>query len=290
MQGRIIKGIGGFYNVLLEGGTIVTCKARGRFRNEGVTPMVGDQVEVSFHETGFAAMDDILPRKNALLRPPVANIDLLVIVLSASIPKPDFLLADKLLIQAKTLQIEPLLVLNKMDSAKPEITDEFLRDYAAFHNLLASSATGEGIDALKQSLTNRVSCFAGQSAVGKSSLLNALFPELALETGGLAKKTDRGKHTTRQAELWPYLGGAVLDTPGFSLFEMSELEQSALDASYPEFAGVTSECRFAGCRHVAEPDCAVKALLQTGNLSQGRYARYIEIQAEIEDKRKHRYD
>ena len=290
MQGRIIKGIGGFYNVLLEGGTIVTCKARGRFRNEGVTPMVGDQVEVSFHETGFAAMDDILPRKNALLRPPVANIDLLVIVLSASIPKPDFLLADKLLIQAKTLQIEPLLVLNKMDSAKPEITDEFLRDYAAFHTLLASSATGEGIDALKQALTNRVSCFAGQSAVGKSSLLNALFPELALETGGLAKKTDRGKHTTRQAELWPYLGGAVLDTPGFSLFEMSELEQSALDASYPEFAGVTSECRFTGCRHVAEPDCAVKALLQTGKLSQGRYARYIEIQAEIEDKRKHRYD
>lgn len=290
MQGRIIKGIGGFYNVLLEGGTIVTCKARGRFRNEGVTPMVGDQVEVSFHETGFAAMDDILPRKNALLRPPVANIDLLVIVLSASIPKPDFLLADKLLIQAKTLQIEPLLVLNKMDSAKPEITDEFLRDYAAFQTLLASSATGEGIDALKQALTNRVSCFAGQSAVGKSSLLNALFPELALETGGLAKKTDRGKHTTRQAELWPYLGGAVLDTPGFSLFEMSELEQSALDASYPEFAGVTSECRFAGCRHVAEPDCAVKALLQTGELSQDRYARYIEIQAEIEDKRKHRYD
>lgn len=290
MQGRIIKGIGGFYNVLLEGGTIVTCKARGRFRNEGVTPMVGDQVEVSFHETGFAAMDDILPRKNALLRPPVANIDLLVIVLSASIPKPDFLLADKLLIQAKTLQIEPLLVLNKIDSAKPEITDEFLRDYAAFHTLLASSATGEGIDALKQALTNRVSCFAGQSAVGKSSLLNALFPELALETGGLAKKTDRGKHTTRQAELWPYLGGAVLDTPGFSLFEMSELEQSALDASYPEFAGVTSECRFAGCRHVAEPDCAVKALLQAGKLSQCRYARYIEIQAEIEDKRKHRYD
>ena len=290
MQGRIIKGIGGFYNVLLEGGTIVTCKARGRFRNEGVTPMVGDQVEVSFHETGFAAMDDILPRKNALLRPPVANIDLLVIVLSASIPKPDFLLADKLLIQAKTLQIEPLLVLNKMDSAKQEITDEFLRDYAAFHTLLASSATGEGIDALKQALTNRVSCFAGQSAVGKSSLLNALFPELALETGGLAKKTDRGKHTTRQAELWPYLGGAVLDTPGFSLFEMSELEQSALDASYPEFAGVTSECRFTGCRHVAEPDCAVKALLSQGKLSKGRYERYLEIQKEIEEKRKHKYD
>lgn len=290
MQGRIIKGIGGFYTVLLEGGDTITCKARGRFRNEGVTPMVGDLVEISLHETGFAAMDDILPRKNALLRPPVSNIDLLVIVLSASIPKPDFLLADKLLIQAQTLHIEPLLILNKMDTAKPEIAEEFSRDYAAFHTLLASSANGYGIDALKEALTNRVSCFAGQSAVGKSSLLNALFPELSLETGGLAKKTDRGKHTTRQAELWPYLGGAVLDTPGFSLFEMSELDQDAMNASYPEFTGVTSECRFAGCRHIAEPDCAVKALLKNGKLSQGRYARYCEIQTEIDEKRKHRYD
>ena len=132
MQGRIIKGIGGFYDVLLNGGETVTCKARGRFRNEGLTPMVGDLVEISLHETGFAAIDDILPRKNALLRPPVANIDLLVIVLAASIPKPDFLLVDKLLIQAYTLRIEPLLVLNKMDSAKTEIAEEFARDYAAF--------------------------------------------------------------------------------------------------------------------------------------------------------------
>ena len=290
MQGRIIKGIGGFYDVLLSGGETVTCKARGRFRNEGLTPMVGDLVEISLHETGFAAMDDILPRKNALLRPPVANIDLLVIVLAASIPKPDFLLVDKLLIQAYTLRIEPLLVLNKMDSAKAEITEEFLRDYAAFRTLLVSSATCEGIDALKEALTNRVSCFAGQSAVGKSSLLNALFPELSLETGELAKKTDRGKHTTRQAELWPYLGGAVLDTPGFSLFEMSALEQDTLNASYPEFADVSADCRFAGCRHNAEPDCAVKALLNCGKLSQARYTRYLEIQTEIDDKRKHRYD
>jgi len=290
MVGRIIKGIGGFYTVLLEGGETVTCKARGRFRNEGVTPMVGDLVEISLHETGFAAMDDILPRTNALLRPPVANIDLLVIVLSASIPKPDFLLADKLLIQAHTLKIEPLLVLNKMDTAKPEIADEFLSNYSAFRTLLASSTAYDGIDALKEALTNRVSCFAGQSAVGKSSLLNALFPGLSLETGDLAKKTDRGKHTTRQAELWPFLGGAVLDTPGFSLFEMSELEQEALNACYPEFSDVYQECRFTGCRHVSEPDCAVKALLQSGKLSKGRYERYLEILKEIEEKRKHKYD
>lgn len=290
MQGRIIRGIGGFYDVLLPGGDTVRCKARGRFRNEGVTPMVGDLVALSFPETGFASMDEILPRANALLRPPVANIDLLVIVLSAGVPKPDFLLADKLLIQAHTLRIEPLLVLNKIDAAKDDITNEFVGNYAAFRTLLASSRTGEGLDSLKTALTNRVSCFAGQSAVGKSSLLNALFPELSLETGELAKKTDRGKHTTRQAELWPFLGGAVLDTPGFSLFEMSELSQDALNLCYPEFNGVFTECRFTGCRHNAEPDCAVKALLAEGKLSKGRYTRYLEIQKEIEEKRKHKYD
>lgn len=290
MQGRIIRGIGGFYDVLLQDGETVRCKARGRFRNEGVTPMVGDLVELSFPETGFASMDEILPRTNALLRPPVANIDLLVIVLSASVPKPDFLLADKLLIQAATLKIEPLIVLNKIDAAKSEISDEFLNVYAAFRTLLASSRTGEGIDALKGALTKRVSCFAGQSAVGKSSLLNALFPQLSLETGELAKRTDRGKHTTRQAEFWPFLGGAVLDTPGFSLFELSELTQDELNLCYPEFDDVYTQCRFSGCRHNAEPDCAVKALLTEGKLSQGRYTRYLEIQKEIEEKRKHKYD
>ncbi len=290
MQGRIIRGIGGFYDVLMQSGETIRCKARGRFRNDGITPMVGDLVEISVPETGFASMDDILPRTNALLRPPVANIDLLVIVLSACVPKPDFLLADKLLIQAKTLKIEPLLVLNKIDAAKPEIKEEFLNDYAAFGTLLSSSRTEENIDALKTALTNRVSCFAGQSAVGKSSLLNALFPQLSLETGELAKRTDRGKHTTRQAELWPFLGGAVLDTPGFSLFEMSELSQDALNTCYPEFDGVYTECRFSGCRHNAEPDCAVKALLAQGKLTQGRYTRYLEIQKEIEEKRKHKYD
>ena len=290
MRGRIIKGIGGFYSVLLDDGETVVCKARGRFRNEGMTPMVGDLVEISIPETGYASLDDILPRKNALLRPPVANIDLLIIVLSASIPKPDWLLADKLLIQAHTLGIQPLLVLNKIDTAKDEITSQFTADYAAYDTLLVSSHSLEGMDTLKSALTGRISCFAGQSAVGKSSLLNSLFPELALETGELAKKTDRGKHTTRQAELWPYLGGAVLDTPGFSLFELSELTQDVLNHCWPEFEQVYECCRFTGCRHVAEPDCAVKALLAEGKLTRTRYERYLEIQAEIEKLKKHKYD
>ena len=289
MRGRIIKGIGGFYDVLCDTGETCTCKARGRFRNEGITPMVGDLVEISISETGYPSLDEILPRRNALLRPPVSNIDLLIIVLSAWVPKPDWLLADKLLIQAHTLQIEPLIVLNKIDEAQQEIVDQFLADYASYRTLLVSSQNGEGIDMLKAALVNRISCFAGQSAVGKSSLLNALFPELELQTGGLAKKTARGKHTTRQAELWPYLGGAVLDTPGFSLFELSELTQDALNGCWPEFGDAYQRCRFAGCRHMSEPDCAVKDLLAEHKLTQTRYERYLAIQSEIEQVRKHRY-
>lgn len=290
MQGRIMKGVGGFYDVLLQNGTVVTCKARGRFRNEHIVPMVGDLVELSVPENGFASIDDLLPRKNALLRPPVSNIDQLVIVVSASVPKPDWLLTDKLLLQAHLLGVQPLLVLNKIDAADESIVAEFEADYAAFPTLLVSSITGKELEALKQALNQKISAFAGQSAVGKSSLLNALFPELSLETGELAKKTERGKHTTRRAELWPLLGGAVLDTPGFSLFELEEIPQSALDAAWPEFKDAANRCRFAGCRHGKEPDCAVKALLDTGALTQARYARYIELSQEIEQRRKHRYD
>lgn len=288
-NGRILKGVGGFYEVLLDDGRCATCKARGRFRNEQLMPMVGDRVEVSFPETGFASIDELLPRKNALLRPSVANIDRLILVAAACAPKPDWLLIDKLLIQAHALQIQPLLVLNKIDLPEEEVVSTFRADYAAFETLLVSSVSGEGLDALKSHLTGCVSCFAGQSAVGKSSLLNALFPQLQLETGGLAKKTDRGKHTTRLVELWPLLGGAVLDTPGFSLLELEEFSQDALNECYPEFQNAFQRCRFSGCRHLAEPDCAVKSLLGQGALTPGRYERYGLIQQEIAEKRRHRY-
>lgn len=289
-KGRILKGVGGFYEVLLDDERSVTCKARGRFRNEKLVPMVGDCVEVSFPETGYASIDELLPRKNALLRPPVANIDQLILVAAASAPKPDWLLIDKLLIQAYALRVQPLLVLNKIDLPEEDVVATFRTDYASFETQLVSSVTGEGLEALKERLRDKVSCFAGQSAVGKSSLLNALFPQLRLETGELAKKTDRGRHTTRLAELWPLLGGAVLDTPGFSLLELEEFSQDALNESYPEFQGRYADCRFAGCRHLAEPDCAVKNLLAQGALTTGRYDRYVLIQQEIAEKRRHRYD
>ena len=289
-QGRIIKGVGGFYEILI-GGETVTCKARGRFRKEGLTPMVGDLVEIQRHEKGESSIETILPRKNALVRPPVANIDQLVIVTAASIPKPDWLLTDKLILAAQFYGIHPLIVMNKVDARCDDIVDVFATDYKRWFDILfVSSKTGENMEELKLRLTGKISCFAGQSAVGKSSLLNALLPELELSVGGLAKKTERGRHTTRQAQLWPAFEGAVLDTPGFSLLEPADMTQEALDQCYPEFGNAPAQCRFAGCRHLAEPDCAVKQLLETGALSQGRYERYCTLQGELEQRRKHQYD
>ena len=288
-RGLLIKGVGSFYEVLTESGEIVTSKARGAFRREGLVPTVGDRVLIDRKAQGYAQMCEILPRKNLLVRPPVANVDQLLIVVSASVPEPDWLLVDRLIISAMRLSIDPVPVLNKIDTADETIATAFLSDYHAFDTLTVSAETGEGLDALKARLHGKVSCFAGQSAVGKSSLLNALFPSLHLETGELSRKTERGRHTTRHAELWPYENGAVLDTPGFSMFETDCLEQDELDRCYPEFAQA-SPCRFPGCMHLTEPDCGVKPLLDSGELTSGRYERYREIALENQMRRKHRYD
>lgn len=287
--GILIKGVGSFYEVLLQNGERVTAKARGSFRREGVTPTVGDRVGIERQERGYAQLNEILPRRNLLVRPAVANIDQLLIVVSASHPLPDWLLVDRLIIAAKHLGIEPILVLNKIDQGEPSMEETFSEEYHAFRTITVSAKTAVGIEALKETLCGKISCFAGQSAVGKSSLLNILLPELKLETGDLSRKTDRGRHTTRHAELWPFLDGAVLDTPGFSLFETDCLDQDELDACYPEFRHALP-CRFPGCMHISEPDCGVKQLLDQGVLTKQRYARYIEIAKEYQLRRKHKYD
>lgn len=289
-QGILIKGIGGFYYVLCADGVTRECKARGKFRSDRLTPMIGDRVTVELQHDGYARLDGIEPRKNELVRPPVANIDQLIIVCAASAPKPDWLLIDKLLISAKLRNIRPLLVLNKLDEREPGVAEAFCADYGRFPHLSVSALTGEGLAPLRERLAGQVSCFAGQSAVGKSSLLNAILPELGLEVGGLSAKTERGRHTTRRAELWPYAGGAILDTPGFSLFDTETVEQAALDACYPEFGDAPKDCRFAGCRHLAEPDCAIKPLVAQGILSSARYERYKALSNELTQRRKHQYD
>ena len=284
----IIKGVGSFYEVL-DHGKQITCKAKGSFRRDGITPLVGDRVRYEVHEKGYAQVIDILPRKNQLLRPAAANVDRLFIVLSAGVPAPDFLLCDKLLVEAGLAGIEPILLLNKMDAPKGEACKEFMRDYEAFQHLCISAETGQGMEDIKALISEHICCFAGQSAVGKSSIINALLPQLALPTGDLARKTERGRHTTRHAQLYPCFGGALLDTPGFSLFEPEGYDTDALNACYPEFAQAPP-CRFPGCMHIAEPDCGVKALLARGTLSQERYVRYVQIAQDFLYRRKHHYD
>ena len=291
MQGKIYKGIGSFYTVKSQGQEY-TCKARGRFRKDRITPVVGDVVEFVEEKTGHSFITDILPRKNILIRPAAANIDKLIIVMSASAPHPDFLLVDKLTLTCEKLKIEPVLVINKCDT--DDGTAECIeREYACtgYKIYRTSAKKNIGIEALREEMKGKVSCFSGQSAVGKSSILNALMPDLNLETGDLSRKTERGKHTTRHAQLWETEGGgAVLDTPGFSLLEHMIADPSELRTLYPEMKLASDECRFTGCVHIKEPDCAVKSLVADGKMSQGRYDRYVVLYNEVLELFKHRYD
>lgn len=290
MTGKILKGVGGFYTVQDEDGKQYECRACGRFRNEGETPLPGDAVEFS-PETAY--IDQILPRRSELKRPRVANVDMVAIVASADKPKIDALLCDKLIISARRNGIEPLLVLNKCDAAAQSDIDKICADYhGAVDTLCVSARTGLGLDELKARLSGKCTCFAGQSAVGKSSLLNALFHGLTLKTDGLSRKTDRGKHTTRHAELLVPEGflGTVVDTPGFSFFENDDIEPEALWKHYNDMRPFGGHCRYPSCLHVGEPDCGIKDALQRGDISQTRYDRYLEILKELKEKRDKRYD
>ncbi|MDL2259070.1 ribosome small subunit-dependent GTPase A [Eubacteriales bacterium OttesenSCG-928-K08] len=289
-QGYVRKGVGGFYTVRSKNEDII-CKARGRFRLDGISPLCGDRVVFETQNEGHALLCEILPRKNLLARPPVANIDQLVIVLSASAPRPDLMLCDKLLIAAALHEIEPLIIINKCDDGPNKNATEAAKQYEKnYRTIFVSAQTGYGMQQLYSALDGVISCFAGQSAVGKSSLLNSLFPELELEVGGLAKKTERGRHTTRHAELWPYLSGAVLDTAGFSLLELPLISQEELNLAYREFGSAPERCRFAACAHISEPDCAVKELIGENGLSPERYKRYVELSRQFEEMRRHCYD
>ncbi|MBQ9942276.1 MAG: ribosome small subunit-dependent GTPase A [Christensenellaceae bacterium] len=291
-NGRILKGIGGFYYVQLADGSVVECRARGKFRLDGQKPMPGDFVSIlppSDTQGGF--VEEICPRKNQLTRPMVANVDQLLIVVSAKKPKADLLLVDKLLLYAVWQGIPAVLAVNKVDTGGDTL-ECVRREYAAsgIEVLAVSAKTGEGLKELREVLQNKNTCLAGQSAVGKSSLLNALQPDLALATGGLSKKTDRGRHTTRHSELMalPDLEATVVDTPGFSILECMDVQPEELKDLYPEYLG--ANCRFDGCLHYREPDCGVKEKVARGELSEERHGRYIQILEELLERRKKQYD
>ncbi len=282
-----MKILGGFYYVNGEDGQLHECRACGRFRNENIKPLAGDFVEFSAQRgQEYGYVEDISPRENELLRPPVANVDIMLLVVSATKPHIDFMLADKLLIQAERAGIEPVICVNKTEAGGAAI-EAIAAQYAAYPLLCVSARENLGMAELEELLRGRCVCFTGQSAVGKSSLINLLDERLHLEVGGLSKKTDRGKHTTRVVELLyiPKLDAYIFDTPGFSMLATEGLEAFELSGCYREFENYANECRFATCAHDKEPDCGVKRAVEAGEISQNRYDRYIKLKNTLEEKK-----
>lgn len=294
MEGTIIRGRGGLYTVMDASGREFVLRAKKKFRRQGTSPLVGDQVlftpgEIS-DEHGW--VEEILPRNSQCLRPPVANVTLLCIVASPR-PAPDWLLVDKLLIYARKQGIRPLLIMNKADDAEAEQTFSRMQEMyrGAETELLAVSAREkDGLAPLEKRLAGETCCFSGQSGVGKSTLLNALFG-LGLETGEISEKIQRGKNTTRHAELFARGDARVIDTPGFSLLEMDEVfDPVLLREYYPEFRPYEGKCRFSPCYHGSEPGCAVLQAAKDNAISPERLERYHILLADCRQAWRDRYD
>ena len=281
MTGKIIKGIGGFYYVKATDNTVYECRARGIFRKEKIKPYIGDMVEIAV-ENGKGSIDKIYPRKTELIRPPVSNIDILVIVAAAAEPEPDTFLIDKLLVNAQESGIEPIICINKTDVKS---ADELLNVYktAGYEVVSVSAKNGEGFEKLLPYLKDKTSAFAGLSGVGKSSILNFI-TDTCQETGEVSEKIKRGKHTTRHVELLELKdGGFVLDTPGFSSFEVNRIKVTDLYKYFPEMQECEDMCRFKGCVHINEPDCEIKERVASGKISQSRYESYKELYNQLKE-------
>ena len=291
MRAIILQGIGSFYTVLDETGRAHQVRAQRKLRRERLKPKVGDYVEITpgeGEEDGW--IHQILPRRNELTRPPVANIDTVLIVASAAAPQPDLLMVDRLLLNARRGHIRARLVISKCDLDEGTAAALEKQYRGAKCDLLRVSArTGEGLEALRTSLSGQVCALAGQSGAGKSTLLNALYG-LTLQIGDLSQKIDRGKNTTRACQLIPVTGGGmVLDTPGFSLLETELFDPVELKDSYPEFAPYEGECYFKPCYHASEPRCAVRGAASEGTIDPQRHGRYVELLEDMRVRWKERY-
>ena len=285
-NGIIIKGIGGFYYVETAVG-IYECKARGVFRKEKITPMVGDHVVISINDNAENTIDDIKERRSALQRPPVANIDQLVIVVSGAEPRPNTLLVDRLTAIAVKNNIEPVIVLNKSDLIDVgELIDIYSK--TKFKVIKACGKTGEGIDEIREVLENKVSAFTGNSGVGKSTILNQINPELELATNEISQKLGRGKHTTRECTLIKFDDNTyVADTPGFASLEILKQEvilKEDLADCFPEFEEYLEDCKFyPGCAHVKDKGCAVIQAVEDGLIAKSRHDSYKALYEEVKD-------
>ena len=286
MKGKIIKALSGFYYVASED-EIFQTRARGNFRNRKITPLVGDEVifESSNQTDGYLL--EILPRKNELVRPPVANVDQGVVVTSLVEPNFSYNLLDRFLVTLEYEGIEPIIFLTKADLVKDLAAMKAIEEtYQAIgYHVITSKAEGEDLLELQRYFPERITVFMGQSGAGKSTLLNRIVPELALETGVISESLGRGKHTTRQVELLPIYDGVVADTPGFSSIDFLEIEAVELPKLFPDFLAVASNCRFRECMHLNEPDCAVKQGVAANEIAETRYKNYVQFLEEIENRR-----
>ena len=284
-QGILVKGIGGFYYVEAAGVTY-ECKARGAFRKHGVRPMAGDQVRISIPENQSCSIEEILPRKNALIRPPVANMDQLFIVASVRHPSPNPLVIDKMVAVAEDKGIEPVVVMSKADLGDWSPWRE-LYQAAGLQFVAVSAVTGQGVEEIQALLQGKLSAFTGNSGVGKSTLLNGLEEGYALETGEISQKLGRGRHTTRQVELLKLSGGGyVADTPGFSTVDIERydmVKKEHLQHSFREFAPYLGQCKFPSCAHVCEKGCAVLEAVERGAISPSRHQSYVAMYNEVKD-------
>ena len=292
MQGKIIKGIAGFYYVHARNGIVYECKAKGIFRKENIKPLVGDDVELEMidEEHKIGNIQKILPRKSKLIRPAVANIDQALIIFAIVKPNPNFNLLDRFLIQMTKQGLPCIICFNKSDIATRQEQESLRKAYetCGFQVLFISVAKQEGIDQVERLLKGKTTTVAGPSGVGKSSLINCLYPDAEMETGQISEKIDRGKHTTRHSQLFA-LGEDtfILDTPGFSSLDLFDVEKEQLKDYYPEFVAYEEQCRFRGCVHVSEPDCGVKKALAEGKISQVRYENYTLLYEELRAKKKY---
>lgn len=292
MHGKIIRGIAGFYYVHVPKIGILECKAKGAFRNNKIKPLVGDNVDVEIldKEKMLGNISDILDRKNSIIRPSVANVDQAVVIFAASFPKPNLNLLDRFLLMMQTQKVPTAICFNKSD----DIGTEELEAYAAHYAntdcevFCTSTVTGDGVKEFREHIIGKTTVLAGPSGVGKSSLMNVLFPEADMEIGAISEKIKRGKHTTRHSELFS-LGDDtyVMDTPGFTSLRLPELEKEEIKDYYPEFDEYIGECRFQGCVHISEPDCAVKKAVEEKKISDIRYENYKKFYDEINNIRKY---